>query len=101
MQGVRELCDEYDILMISDEVMTGFGRTGTWFAVDNWDVSPDIITMAKGLTSGYAPLGAVGMTDAISAHFKEHVFFGRIRIFPDLKHFSRCIRSTKSVNRMP
>ncbi len=74
LQGVRELCDEYEILMISDEVMTGFGRTGAWFAVDNWGVTPDIITMAKGLTSGYAPLGAVGMTDAISAHFKEHVF---------------------------
>ena len=74
LQGVREICDEHGIIMISDEVMTGFGRTGKWFAVDNWDVTPDIITMAKGLTSGYAPLGAVGMTSAISAHFKEHVF---------------------------
>ncbi|MCP4143113.1 MAG: aminotransferase class III-fold pyridoxal phosphate-dependent enzyme [Chloroflexi bacterium] len=74
MQGLREICDKYEILMIADEVMTGFGRTGAWFAVDNWDVTPDIITMAKGLTSGYAPLGAVGMTSAISAHFKEHVF---------------------------
>ena len=74
MQGLREICDENEILLISDEVMTGFGRTGAWFAGDNWDVKPDIITMAKGLTSGYAPLGAVGMTSAISAHFKEHVF---------------------------
>ena len=74
MQGLREICDKHEILLISDEVMTGFGRTGAWFAVDNWDVTPDIITMAKGLTSGYAPLGAVGMTKAISAHFKEHVF---------------------------
>src|SRR5215213_2767159 len=57
LQGVRELCDRYGILMIADEVMCGFGRTGEWFAVNHWDVVPDIITMAKGLTSSAIPLG--------------------------------------------
>lgn len=74
LQGLRNICDKYKIVMIADEVMSGFGRTGAWFAVDHWDVSPDIITMAKGLTSAYAPLGAVGMTDAIASHFNERVF---------------------------
>ena len=64
LQGVRELCDKYGILMICDEVMAGFGRTGEWFAVDHWNVVPDIITMAKGLTSAYVQLGAVGMRRA-------------------------------------
>ena len=61
MQGVRELCDKYGILMIADEVMSGFGRTGEWFAINHWGVVPDMITMAKGLTSAYVQLGAVGM----------------------------------------
>ena len=61
LQGVRELCDRYGILMVADEVMAGFGRTGRWFAVDHWDVVPDLMTMAKGLTSSYLPLGAVAM----------------------------------------
>ena len=62
MQGLRELCDKYGILLICDEVMAGLGRTGEWFAVDHWGVVPDIITMAKGLTSAYLPLGAVAMS---------------------------------------
>ncbi len=74
MQGVRALCDKYGIVMIADEVMSGFGRTGKWFAVDHWDVVPDIMTMAKGLTSAYAPLGAVAMKPEIAAAFDEHVF---------------------------
>ena len=74
MQGVRALCDKYGIVMIADEVMSGFGRTGKWFAVDNWNVVPDIITMAKGLTSAYAPLGAVAMKPEIAAAFDERVF---------------------------
>ena len=61
LQGVRDLCDKHGILLICDEVMSGFGRTGKWFAVDNWEVVPDLMTMAKGLTSAYAPLGAVAM----------------------------------------
>jgi taurine---2-oxoglutarate transaminase len=76
LQGVRALCDRFGILMICDEVMTGFGRTGRWFAVDHWGVVPDLITLAKGLTSSYVPLGAVGMRPAIAAHFDDHVFYG-------------------------
>jgi taurine--2-oxoglutarate transaminase len=74
MQGVRALCDTYGIVMISDEVMSGFGRTGKWFAVEHWDVVPDIMTMAKGLTSAYAPLGAVAMKPEIAAAFDEAPF---------------------------
>jgi taurine--2-oxoglutarate transaminase len=74
MQGVRALCDKYGIVMIADEVMSGFGRTGKWFAVDHWDIVPDIMTMAKGLTSAYAPLGAVAMKPEIAAAFDEHAF---------------------------
>jgi len=76
LQGVRELCDRHGILMICDEVMSGFGRTGRWFAVDHWDVVPDLITLAKGLTSSYVPLGAVGMRPHIAKYFDDHVFFG-------------------------
>ena len=76
LQGVREICDRHGILLICDEVMTGFGRTGRWFAVDHWNVVPDLITMAKGLTSSYVPLGAVGMRPRVAAHFDDHVFYG-------------------------
>jgi taurine---2-oxoglutarate transaminase len=76
LQGVRDLCTKYGILMVADEVMSGFGRTGRWFAVDNWGVVPDLITMAKGLTSAYVPLGAVGVRRPIADHFKDNVFFG-------------------------
>ncbi len=74
MQGLRALCDKYGILMIADEVMSGFGRTGKWFAVDHWNVTPDIMTMAKGLASAYAPLGAVAMRPEVAAAFDERVF---------------------------
>jgi taurine--2-oxoglutarate transaminase len=74
LQGVRELCDRYGILLIADEVMSGFGRTGKWFAVDHWGIVPDLMTMAKGLTSAYAPLGAVGMRPQIAEFFNERVF---------------------------
>jgi taurine--2-oxoglutarate transaminase len=76
LQGVRALCDKYGILMIADEVMAGFGRTGKWFAVDHWAVVPDLITMAKGLTSAYVQLGAVGMRRAIADRFTEVPFPG-------------------------
>jgi len=76
LEGVRDICTRHGILMIADEVMCGFGRTGKWFAVDHWGVVPDIITMAKGLTSGYAPLGAVGMKEEIAAAFNDRVFEG-------------------------
>lgn len=76
MQGVRKLCDKYGILLIADEVMSGFGRTGRWFAVEHWDVVPDLMTMAKGLTSGYAPLGAVAMKQKIADTFAEQPYQG-------------------------
>jgi taurine--2-oxoglutarate transaminase len=75
LQGVRALCDKYQILLICDEVMSGFGRTGKWFAVDHWEVVPDLMTMAKGLTSAYAPLGAVAIRDEIAEYFEDRVFF--------------------------
>jgi taurine--2-oxoglutarate transaminase len=74
LQGVRALCDKHKILMICDEVMSGFGRTGKWFAVNHWNVVPDLMTMAKGLTSAYVPLGAVGMRRAIADLFKDRFF---------------------------
>jgi len=76
LQGVRALCDKYGILMIADEVMSGFGRTGAWFAVDHWGVVPDLITIAKGLTSSYIPLGAVGLRRHLADHFKDKAFPG-------------------------
>ncbi len=76
LQGVREICTKHGILMVADEVMSGFGRTGEWFAVNHWNVVPDLICMAKGLTSSYLPLGAVGMRPHIAQHFQNKVFFG-------------------------
>jgi taurine--2-oxoglutarate transaminase len=76
LQGVRQLCTKYGILMIADEVMAGFGRTGRWFAVDHWDVVPDLMTVAKGLTSSYLPLGAVAMSREIANYFDQQVYFG-------------------------
>jgi taurine--2-oxoglutarate transaminase len=76
MQGLRALCDKYGILLIADEVMAGFGRTGEWFSVDHWKVEPDLISMAKGLTSAYVQLGAVGMRRQIADHFEKNVFWG-------------------------
>jgi len=76
MQGVRRLCDRHGILLIADEVMSGFGRTGTWFAIEHWGVVPDLITMAKGLTSAYVPLGAVGLRQSIANAFRDKPFPG-------------------------
>jgi taurine--2-oxoglutarate transaminase len=74
LQGIRSLCDRYGILLICDEVMSGFGRTGEWFAVNHWNVVPDLMSMAKGLTSAYVPMGAVGMRRGIADRFKDRVF---------------------------
>ena len=71
LAGVRELCDEHGIVMIADEVMAGFGRCGEWFAVDHWDVTPDLITFAKGVNSGYVPLGGVIISEEIAATFGD------------------------------
>src|SRR6266540_927663 len=73
IQGVRDICDRHGILMVADEVMAGFGRTGKWFAVDHWGVTPDLMTMAKGLTSSYLPLGAVAISGPIAREFNERV----------------------------
>lgn len=76
LQGVRALCDTHGIVMIADEVMAGFGRCGEWFAVDRWNVVPDLITFAKGVNSGYVPLGGVIMSDAIAAGFETRAYPG-------------------------
>jgi len=76
IQGLRAICDRHGILLVCDEVMCGLGRTGSWFAVDQWNVIPDMITMAKGLTSAYLPLGAVAISDRIAGYFDKNVFYG-------------------------
>jgi taurine--2-oxoglutarate transaminase len=76
LQGLRKLLDKYGILLICDEVMAGFGRTGKMFAFEHWGIQPDLVSMAKGLTSAYAPLGAVAVHDKIAAHFQDNVFWG-------------------------
>jgi taurine--2-oxoglutarate transaminase len=70
MKGIRRICDEFGIMMVCDEVMTGWGRTGEWFAVDHYDVKPDIITFAKGVTCGYAPIGGVIVSREIADYFE-------------------------------
>jgi taurine---2-oxoglutarate transaminase len=76
LAGVRALCDEYGIVMIADEVMAGFGRCGEWFAIDNWNIAPDLIVFAKGVNSGYVPLGGVVISDKISATFQQRPYPG-------------------------
>jgi taurine--2-oxoglutarate transaminase len=76
MQGLRQICDKHGILLVADEVMSGFGRTGKWFAIDHWGVVPDLLCMAKGLTSAYVQLGAVGMRPQIARAFQEKAFPG-------------------------
>jgi len=71
---LREICDAYNVLLIADEVMSGWGRTGRWFAVDHWDVKPDILVTAKGITSAYAPLGLCATTAKIASYFDDHYF---------------------------
>lgn len=72
---IRELCTRYGIMLIADEVMSGFGRTGKWFGIDHFGVTPDLMTMAKGITGGYAPLGAVIMTEAVASHFDDETLW--------------------------
>lgn len=76
MEGVRQLCDEFGIIMIMDEVMVGFGRLGTWFAFEHFNVVPDLITFAKGVNSGYIPAGGVIISEKISDHFDDAFFYG-------------------------
>ncbi|MEK4242266.1 aspartate aminotransferase family protein [Janibacter sp. FSL W8-0316] len=76
LAGVRTLCDEHGIVMIADEVMAGFGRVGEWFAVDRWGITPDLITFAKGVNSGYVPLGGVVVNAAIRETFGRRPYPG-------------------------
>src|SRR3954453_12654878 len=76
LQSVREVCTRHGILLICDEVMAGFGRTGKWFACENWDVVPDILTVAKGINSGYVPLGAMVVSEPIAAWARNNYFAG-------------------------
>jgi len=76
LAGVREICDRYGILWIADEVMAGFGRTGAWLALDHFGAVPDLITFAKGVNSGYVPLGGVVLSDAVAATFADRVYPG-------------------------
>jgi len=76
LQALREVCDRHGILLIADEVMAGFGRTGRWFGVDNWDVVPDILTVAKGINSGYIPLGAMIIRKPIADWVRDKYFAG-------------------------
>ncbi len=75
LQRVKEICEENGILMIADEIMTGFGRSGKWFAVQHWDVVPDLMTMAKGMTSAYVPLGAVAISRQISDALDQQMLY--------------------------
>jgi taurine--2-oxoglutarate transaminase len=76
LQSIREVCDRHGIVLIADEVMAGFGRTGKWFGVDNWDVVPDILTVAKGINSGYIPLGAMIVRRPIADWVRDKYFAG-------------------------
>ena len=76
LQSIREVTERHGILLIADEVMAGFGRTGTWFAVDHWDVVPDILTVAKGINSGYVPLGAMAIREPIAQWARDKYFAG-------------------------
>ena len=76
LRGVRQICDRYGIVYIADEVMCGFGRTGSWFAYQDHDVKPDLVTFAKGVNSGYVPLGGVVINEAICATFNDRVYPG-------------------------
>ncbi len=95
LAGVREICDEFGIVLIADEVMAGFGRCGEWFAVDHWGVVPDLITFAKGVNSGYVPLGGVVISDAIAATFAERAFPGGLTYSG---HPLACASAVASIN---
>ena len=74
MPRLREICDRHGVLLIADEVMSGWGRTGEWFAMDNWGVKPDILVTAKGITTAYVPLGLCATTGKIAEYFDDHFF---------------------------
>jgi taurine--2-oxoglutarate transaminase len=95
LQGVRDLCDRHGIVMICDEVMAGFGRCGEWFAVDHWDVTPDLICFAKGVNSGYVPLGGVVISQRIADTFAEKAYPGGLTYSG---HPLACAAAVASIN---
>jgi len=95
LAGVRALCDEFGITMIADEVMAGFARCGEWFAVDRWDVTPDLITFAKGVNSGYVPLGGVIISEEIAATFATRAYPGGLTYSG---HPLACASAVASIN---
>ncbi|WP_354642498.1 aspartate aminotransferase family protein [Kitasatospora camelliae] len=97
LAGVREICDRYGIVFILDEVMAGFGRTGEWFAADHWDVTPDLLTFAKGVNSGYVPLGGVAISGAIADTFAERPFPGGLTYSG---HPLACASAVATINAM-
>ncbi|GAB2740371.1 aspartate aminotransferase family protein [Kitasatospora kifunensis] len=97
LAGVREICDRYGIVFILDEVMAGFGRTGEWFAADHWGVVPDLLTFAKGVNSGYVPLGGVAISPRIAATFAERPFPGGLTYSG---HPLACASAVATINAM-
>ncbi|MEV7780481.1 aspartate aminotransferase family protein [Kitasatospora sp. NPDC088351] len=97
LAGVREICDRYGIVFILDEVMAGFGRTGEWFAADHWGVTPDLLTFAKGVNSGYVPLGGVAISAEIAATFAERPFPGGLTYSG---HPLACASAVATINTM-
>ena len=97
MAGVREICDRYGIVFIADEVMAGFGRTGKWFAIEHFDVVPDLMTFAKGVTSGYVPLGGVAISEKIAATFADRAYPGGLTYSG---HPLACAAAVATINAM-
>jgi taurine--2-oxoglutarate transaminase len=95
LEGVRQICDEFGIVFIADEEMAGFGRCGEWFAVDAWNVAPDLICFAKGVNSGYVPLGGVVISQRIADTFKERQFPGGLTYSG---HPLACAAAVASIN---
>ncbi len=95
LAGVRALCDEFGIVLIADEVMAGFGRCGEWFAIDHWGIQPDLITFAKGVNSGYVPLGGVIISDEIAATFGQRPYPGGLTYSG---HPLACASAVASIN---
>lgn len=95
LQGVREICNKHGIVMMCDEVMAGFGRCGEWFAVNKWNVTPDLICFAKGVNSGYIPLGGVVISQKIADTFRDRVFPGGLTYSG---HPLACAAAVASIN---
>jgi taurine--2-oxoglutarate transaminase len=97
LEGVRAICDEFGVLLVADEVMAGFGRCGEWFAVDHWGITPDLITFAKGVNSGYVPLGGVILSARVAATFDQRAYPGGLTYSG---HPLACASAVASINIM-